>query len=255
MQPQYVAMCYYNGQFVSRAEFIRLKEMERDIKWLQQRDLQSGFDYSDWPIVIPSADKKGIEVEMAHWEFIPYWIKDIPDLQKSRLKFTTLNAKAETLLSSKMYRNSALNHRCLVLSSGFYEWRHYKPEGAKKEIAYPYYITLPGQDYFYMAGIYNTWTDKTTGETMDTFAIVTTEANELLAQVHNTKKRQPTILPENEASAWLFGNNSEQDILRLAAYQLPANQMHAVTIAKDFRTSIHPNQIFDYSDLPPIVVK
>lgn len=140
-----------------------------------------------------------------------------------------------------------------MLSSGFYEWRHYKPAGAKKDIAYPYYISLPGKDYFYMAGIYQRWTDKETGETMNTFAIVTAPSNEFMTQIHNKKKRQPTILPEQLAHDWLFKELNEEEIKKLASHQIPACDMVAHTIRKDFREALNPQEPFEYSELPPIV--
>jgi putative SOS response-associated peptidase YedK len=142
-------MCYYNGIKIPREEFIRIKEIQKELKELSViRPMQSGFDYSDWPIVKPKAGVKDFDVEMAHWEFVPFWIKNGMQLAESRKKFTTLNATCENMLESKMYREAALKRRCLVLSSGFYEWRHYKPESAKKDIAYPYYISLPGKSFF-----------------------------------------------------------------------------------------------------------
>ena len=59
---------------------------------------------------------------------------------------------------------------------------------------YPYYISLKDRGYFYMAGIWQPWNDKTTGEHVETFAIITSKANKLMEQVHNSKKRMPTIL-------------------------------------------------------------
>ena len=120
-----------------------------------------------------------------------------------------LNATSEKLLDSKMFRSAALKRRCLVLATHFFEWRHYKPEGEKKPKAYPYMIELNDANYFYMAGIWQPWTDKETGETMDTFAIVTTRANSFMSEVHNTKKRQPAILNEDLAWEWIMEDISE----------------------------------------------
>lgn len=100
----------------------------------------------------------------------------------------TLNAMAEELLlPRKMYREAALRRRCLVLSTGIFEWRHIFPankrtgQPVKTAIKYPYYISLKEQEYFYMAAIWQPWTDQTTGEYIETFSIVTTEANPLIA--------------------------------------------------------------------------
>jgi putative SOS response-associated peptidase YedK len=67
----------------------------------------------------------------------------------------------------------------------------------KTAIKYPYFINLPEKEYFYMAGIWTSWTDKNTGDYVESFSIVTTKANQLMEQVHNAKKRMPTILNED----------------------------------------------------------
>jgi len=59
----------------------------------------------------------------------------------------------------------------------------------KTAIKYPYHIGVKDREYFYMAGIWQAWTDTETGECVETFAIVTTAANRLMEQVHNSKKR------------------------------------------------------------------
>lgn len=247
-------MCYYNGCRVSREEYIRLMQIERQLKTLQLiRPMQSGFDYSDWPIIKPKG-KNDIEIVEAHWEFIAPWCKTWDEVKEGRKKFTTLNAVGEKILESRLYRDAAIKRRCLVLSSGFYEWRHYKPDGAKKEQTYPYYITVPSEhDYFYMAGIWQPWTDKETGEIIDTFAIVTTAANDLMEQVHNTKKRMPVILPEELAYEWILGDIDENRIKQLATYQFDSENMTAHSIKKDFKTALEPSEEFEYEELPPLL--
>lgn len=153
-----------------------------------------------------------------------------------------------------MFRNAALKRRCLVLATHFYEWRHFKPEGSAKEKAYPYAIELPESPYFYMAGIWQPWTDKETGETIDTFAIVTTKANELMAQVHNKKERMPTILTEDLAYEWIMEDLSEERIQEIASYQLPSDYMAAYTISKEFKALENPLEPFEYEELPGLDV-
>jgi putative SOS response-associated peptidase YedK len=101
-----------------------------------------------------------------------------------------------------------------------------------------------------MAGIWQPWTDKETREYVESFAIVTTKANKLMEQKDNTKKRMPTILDDNLAYEWLFGNLTEQRILEIAATQYPSEQMQACSIAKDFREALEPIKEAAYEDLP-----
>jgi putative SOS response-associated peptidase YedK len=158
-----------------------------------------------------------------------------------------------------MFRDAALRRRCLVLSSGFYEWRHIHPVGKKGQPLktthrYPYHITLKDQPCFFMAGIWTPWTDRSTGETFDTFAIVTTAANHLMEQIHNSKKRMPVILTETLAAEWISERLSEERITEIATSQIPANMMHAHSIRKDFREALDPAEAFRYEELPELTL-
>ena len=249
-------MCNFYGHRVTKIEFIKLKQIERELGTIAALDellkIRSGFDYGNAPIVIAKG-KDDIEILSAHWEFIPEWITKMSQLEEARKQgIPWLNARSETLLSSRMFRDAALDRRCLVIASHFFEWRHYKPEGAKKDIAYPYMIGVNDADYFYMAGIYNQYENPTTGKVLTSFAIITTAANELMEQVHNKKKRQPTILTEDLAHEWIFGDLTEKRIKEIASYKLPSENMFAHTIAKDFKTALDPCAPFEYEDLPEL---
>jgi putative SOS response-associated peptidase YedK len=236
-------MCYYNGVKVSKDTLIELLEHEHEIKEIE-RSVQSGFEYNTWPIIKPIG-KSDWKEEMAHWELIASWTKTMKDQLISREKFNTLNATCERLFESKVYKDAALKRRCLVLSSGFYEWRH------QDKKTYPYYINVASESetpLFFMAGIYNTFTDKETGESFDSFSIVTTKANEIMEQIHNTKKRMPTILTKDLAEEWI-SEIPEQRIKEIAAYQYDSEEMVAYTVAKDFRTALNPLAEFHYEEL------
>jgi putative SOS response-associated peptidase YedK len=92
--------------------------------------------------------------------------------------------------------------------------------------------------------------DIESGETMDTFAIVTTKANSLMEQIHNKKKRMPTILNEAQASEWISPKLPETRIMELASSQVNDELMTANTIDKKFRTSNEPNKAYSYIELP-----
>jgi putative SOS response-associated peptidase YedK len=243
-------MCYFNSLVAPKGADISIKGITKKLPPIN-KPLQSGFEYGKWPII--KSTTQDFTIELGHWELIAPWVKTIQEAQAGREKFNTLNATAERLLESKLFKPAVLNHRCLVLSTGFYEWRHYKPVGAKKEMAYPYYISIKEQPLFYMAGIYQPWTDKETGETMDTFSIVTTKANGLMEQIHNKKKRMPTILSEMQAAEWISPNLSEAKLTELASSAIDESIMSAYTINKNFRTIDDPINPYLYDELPMII--
>lgn len=262
-------MCYYNGQKVTRAEYIRLKQLEKAIANYDflNRDLQVGFDYNENAVLKHIPEMEDFDIVKMEWGFIPNYLKTRDDVFKMRNGYKdatgkyrppiiTLNAVCEELLlPGKIYREAALKRRCLVLSSGFFEWRHIFPlnkrtgQPNKTPNKYPYHITVKGKPYFFIAGIWQPWTDKVSGEYVESFAIVTTKANKLMEQVHNSKKRMPTILNEDLAYEWMFGNLDENRILEIAATQFPAEEMEACTIAKDFREALEPAKKFQYEDV------
>ena len=247
-----LSMCNFMGVRVTKSQFIRLKQIERELGTLAALEvLKSGFAYSDSPVIVKAGDE--FEIENMHWEFIPPWIKNMTELQAARKQgIPWLNARSETIMESRMFGDAARKRRCLVIASHFFEWRHYKPDGAKKDIAYPYLVTVNDAEYFFMAGIWQPWTDRETGETINTFAIVTTAANEFMSVIHNSKKRQPTILTEALAWQWINPQLTEGQIKQIASYQLSSENFMAHTIAKDFKTSPDPLAQFDYPELPPL---
>jgi putative SOS response-associated peptidase YedK len=123
----------------------------------------------------------------AAWGFVPGWADGRSDVKP------LINARAETAATKPFFRTAFKSHRCLVLADGFYEWRRTK-EGKR-----PYRIALKTEEPFAFAGIWST-IHNADGRARPTFAILTTEANELVAQIHT---RMPVILrPEDEAH-WL----------------------------------------------------
>lgn len=246
-------MCNFMGFRVSKHQHLMLNNIEKELGSLAALYvLQSGFAYTD-TAVVRARGRDDFEVVNMHWEFIPWWIKNTAELKQARSQgIPWLNATCEKLLTGKMFRDAALKRRCLVPATHFYEWRHYQPESAKKEIAYPYCVQLKSHQYFYMAGIWQQWTDKDTGETMDTVAIITTAANAIMEKVHNKKKRMPVILTETLAARWIFDDLTEQEIQEIACFQYPAEAMEVYTLRKDFKAIDDPLEPFTYQELPAL---
>ncbi|MDH7459821.1 SOS response-associated peptidase family protein [Chitinophagaceae bacterium 26-R-25] len=212
----------------------------------------------------------GIELKEMEWGFIPEetkwpFLKSRQELADWRLMFTSLNATCEGLFinekgKSSIYAGAAQYRRCLVPSTGYWEWRHVKQIGKsgkilKEPAKIPYHLVVTDHQVdnpFYMAGICGTWISEESGEKVENFTIVTTVANEISAQVHNVKKRMPTILKGDLAYEWVFGNLSKDDIMDIAKIKYPTEEMDAWTVAKGFRSALNPRGKFDYAGLPPL---
>lgn len=133
-------------------------------------------------------------IRLLRWGLIPSWVGDESEAQEIMLK--TFNARSETVSTKPAFRDSFWSRRCLVPVRGFFEWQHL---GGRK---IPWYITLRDEEIFSLAGIWDSWTLQG-GVTIETFSVVTTRANELMEEIHNTKKRMPVILPSTAERLWL----------------------------------------------------
>ena len=125
---------------------------------------------------------------MVRWGLVPHWAKDAS--MGARMN----NARAETVAEKPSFREAYRKRRCLIPASGFYEW---KLEGGRKQ---PYYIRPLGGELFSFAGIWETWNGSPVP--LETCAIITTQANEKMAAVH---ERMPVIVSPAEYSDWLAG--------------------------------------------------
>ena len=149
------------------------------------------FSFPQLPVLCSENPR---ELRLLGWGLIPSWAKSEEEAREIRIK--TFNARAETIDSKPAFMASFRTKRCLVPVRGFFEWQH---TGAGK---IPWYITLKAEEIFSLAGIWDTWSISG-GVTLNTFSIVTTRANELMTEIHNTKKRMPVILPRGMEHLWL----------------------------------------------------
>ncbi|QEC74713.1 SOS response-associated peptidase [Mucilaginibacter ginsenosidivorax] len=256
-------MCYYNGQKVTRTEFIRLKKLEKEVRRYNFLNVgvHNGFNYAPCAILVPSADGRDFDIVQAEWGYVPGFVKTRAEANLFRAKYTTLNFKSENLFVKEdgkrsMWADAAKNRRCLVLSTGIVESRHVpkigkKGQQLKETIKYPYYVTVKGQEYFFMPGLYNEWLDPETSQFVNTVAIGITEANALMRQVHNSKLRMPTILTEDLAYEWLLEKPSEGRLSTIARTQIPSRLLDFCTIDPDYRTAREATPR-DFHDLAPI---
>jgi putative SOS response-associated peptidase YedK len=138
-------------------------------------------------VLVIGRGEHGPEARMMRWGFIPAWSKTKPAV-------TPINVRGETVASSGMFRSAFKVRRCLVPASGFYEWR--KQPGRGKQ---PYWVGMTDGGPFSMAGIWERWHGES-GEAVNSFALITTEPNELAGAIHD---RMPVIIAPTDYEAWL----------------------------------------------------
>ena len=138
------------------------------------------------------------------WGLVPFWSKDL------KIGSKMINARGESVSSKPSFRSAFKKRRCLVLADGFFEWK--KINDGKQ----PYYMTLEDESPFCMAGLWEKWNDKTSGETIETCTVITTEANEFMSELHD---RMPVILDKSDYGVWL--DNEFQDAGHLESLLCP----------------------------------
>jgi putative SOS response-associated peptidase YedK len=164
----------------------------------------SAFEFPKLPVI--NQENPGY-ISMMNWGLIPFWSKNEREANSIRVK--TLNAKAETLNEKPSFKQSIVSRRCLIVAHGFFEWQH---AGNKK---IPHYIRFKDDSLFAFAGIYDKWINEVTGEEITGFSVITCEANPLLAQIHNSKKRMPVILRYSEEEAWIDNKFNDSNAIKL----------------------------------------
>lgn len=137
------------------------------------------------------------------WSLIPaWWSKPIKEM-----KMATFNVRAETVESKPMFRSAwKAKKRCIIPVSGYYEW-----QAIPKDKPQPWYFTRKDSSpIISVAGIWDEWTDKHSGETLKSCAMIITEPNNFVAEVHD---RMPVLLNEKQFEPWLSGNAGKETLL------------------------------------------
>ena len=169
------------------------------------------------PVVRLDPETSERELTVMRWGLVPFWSKD------GSAAFNTINAKAETVATSPVYREPWKRRRCLVPADWFYEWK--KIDEKTKQ---PYAIGMKDDGIFAFAGLWDTWKDKASGHELLTYTILTTDPNELLKTIHN---RMPVIVPPKDYSRWMAPADPAQlpvDLLR----PYPVDEMKAWKVSR-----------------------
>ena len=199
-------MCFHSKQSKSAQELITRFNASFEAKnnYTPSSHI-NGFTFPATPVITNANPNK---IQLFNWGFLPSWTNDIT------FRKNTLNAKSETLKKKPSFK-PYINNRCLIIADGFYEWQWLDEKGKQKQ---KYLITMPNYELFCFAGLWNNWLDKATGKIINTYTILTTESNELMTEIHNSKKRMPLILTIENENNWLTtGKFKETNKIHLKA--------------------------------------
>lgn len=208
--------------------YYRRSDKQRIAEAFHLGQLPDGFVLPPWdynvapttfqPVIRHSKETGSRELVLMHWGLVPHFAKSLADFKG----FSTINAKAETLMSKAMWRVPFQRRRCLIPASGFYEWK--KIDAKNKQ---PYRFEMASGKLFAFAGLWDAWKDPMHDEWLQSYSIITTTPNELTATVHD---RMPVILAERDYERWLDRDAQERpplDLLRpYPAEEMEANEAH-----------------------------
>ncbi len=153
------------------------------------------------------------EYATLHWGLVPAWARE-------RGK-PLVNARAETVADKPTFRDAFAKRRCLILASGFYEW---KAIGRSRQ---PWLFRRSDESPFCFAGIWDRWSTPE-GAVLESTAFITTAANALMAPIH---PRMPVVLAENHWEAWLDPSLTEPTQIVPLLQPWPADLMQAMAVS------------------------
>lgn len=187
--------------------------------------MEEGFDLKPRFNIAPSQNAPVVTVEgggrhirMMRWGLVPFWAKEASIGNKM------INARSETVAEKPSYRKSLKQRRCLVLADGFYEWQAPREGKGRKT---PHRILLKSGEPFAFAGLWDIWKNPE-GEELLSFTIITTEANDLVNDIHN---RMPVILAPEEEEVWLNAKPDEVERLVALLDPYPSGDMEAYAVS------------------------
>jgi putative SOS response-associated peptidase YedK len=204
-----------------------------DSRYANMPPRYNGAPSHDMLVIRENHDTVERSLDPLKWGLIPYWCNDPKGGRKP------INAKAETVASLPTFRDAYRKRRCIVPVDGFYEWKAIKGQKTKQ----PYAIAMKDGSPFGIAGLWENWKDPASGEWIRTFAVVTTDANEMVADIHN---RMPAILAPADYDRWLGDEPDPCDLLR----PFPADLMRMWPIS----TRVNKPENDDSSIIEPVQV-
>lgn len=152
------------------------------------------------PIVRVDPEPGRRVLSLARWGFLPPWAED------PRIGSRMINARAETVATSRVFAPAFARRRCLVPADGWYEW--VRSPGAGRGRSQAYFMTPRSGEVLAFAGLWSLWRDG--ARSLVTCTVVTTAARGALAEIHD---RMPLVLPPHRWEGWLADRAEATEIV------------------------------------------
>jgi len=165
------------------------------------------------------------EMVMAKWGLIPHWSKE------AKTKYSTINARIESVAEKPAYRTPFKQRRCLIPADGFYEWK--VVDGRKV----PHHIRMRDGDVFALAGLWDRWEGE--GESLDSCSIIVMPANEVMKPLHD---RMPAIIAPAHYDLWLDSRVTDKDKIMTYLNSAPSSQLMTYPISPWVNSPKHDDE-------------
>jgi len=223
----------FSQRFEGRKLVIRYQASNRNFEFIPNQDI---CPTQLAPVVVMEGNERLLK--SMKWGIIPSWAKD------PKIGNKCFNARAETVEEKASFKSSFKSRRCLVPVDSFYEWRkeeiyrevraaekkHFRVEEERvasgEWIKKKYQFKVAGEMIFSLAGLWARWRAPD-GKEIDSFTILTTEPNELMAQYHN---RMPVILSQEQEEAWMDPSFANPVLVKGMLRSFSAERMTAETL-------------------------
>ena len=213
--------------------FAKGEELKAEFKLKEESSIPPSYNIAPSQSILIVSHKQEThyrQLHLAHWGLIPSWTKNPNEAPKP------MNARFETLKEKPYYKKAFQRQRCLIPTSGFYEWA--STHGAKQ----PYFFYIKDYKPFALAGIYDYWPGGEETAEIVSAAIITTDANALLKPYHS---RMPVIIEPHNYNHWLDPENNNTEELMAMLYPREYTELtcHAVSQYVNASKNNDPNCI------------
>jgi putative SOS response-associated peptidase YedK len=216
-------MCFFYSVKKEKSEELVINNLitQHQLSLIEDVYFANGFSHLKMPVLVREYNENYLKYYS--WGLIPGFYKT--ESEAERFRNMNLNARSETIFEKKSFENAAKKMRCLVLCSGFFE---FYDGGGKK---YPFFISLKNNGLFVFAGIWDSWINRVSGETVHTFSILTQETNSLIGALHK-KHRMPVFLNFDDAQKYINPETSQSKIIEITNKRIEFEKLKAQSIAR-----------------------
>lgn len=191
-------MCGRYSIYTKPADYLTSLGVGEPVSACDPVENYNAYPTQDLPVLYRDT-QNSLRCDLLHWGLIPSWSKD------KSIAFKLSNARSETAADKPSFRHSFKQQRCMIPIDGYYEWVR---DGKNKQ---PYYHHRVDNQIIWLAGLWENWVSKESGESIRSFTILTQDAVGKASDIHN---RMPVFVDgSSNAGAWLDNQIHDKEVI------------------------------------------